>query len=174
VPAVARRSTERVENFDPDALLRVRKAKSVTLDDLAALAGSARSTLINYEKGRVRPGPESLYAIARALDVEPLALTTADPEALTLKDLRVSNGVSRSRLSDEIKVSQATWDAIERGRRPMSEAVAARAARFLRVTPEKLVEAWDRGLAERVRQEPADSDPGWLRTAARFARDRTG
>jgi transcriptional regulator with XRE-family HTH domain len=168
---VTRRSAERVVKFDPGALRTIRGTRELTLDALAARVGAARSTLIGYEKGRLVPGIDSLAALAAALDVDPLDLTSATLETATVADLRVRRGLSKAALAAELGVSPASWDAIERGRRPLRDDLATRAARLLRVDLAELAAAQRRGLEERLRTRPEDRDPGWQRTVVQLTRD---
>lgn len=133
--------------FNPAALRRIQRS-TMTLDELAERAASARSTLIDYIKGRKLPGIESLFDIASALGVDPLELTLADRDAPTLEDLRVQRGMSKRRLAEAIGVEKNTWDAIESGRRRLLSPVAEKAAAELDVTVDELVRARRRGGAE--------------------------
>jgi transcriptional regulator with XRE-family HTH domain len=58
-------------------LNNLRRAAGLTLSDVAARLGVSKPTVWAWEKGKARPLPERLGAIAAALGVEPDALTPA-------------------------------------------------------------------------------------------------
>ncbi len=62
----------------------LRRAAHLTHAQLAERLGWPRDTLIHYEHGRRALSVERLAAIARALEVDPAVLTTADPALATL------------------------------------------------------------------------------------------
>jgi transcriptional regulator with XRE-family HTH domain len=58
-------------------LNRLRREAGLTLADVAAVLGVSKPTVWAWEKGKARPLPERLAAIAAALGVEPSALQDA-------------------------------------------------------------------------------------------------
>lgn len=126
-----RRSSEPTHNFDPDALLRLRRERGLSHDALTEIVSMSRPDLIAYEKGRKRPGVDRLAVLAKGLNVDPWALTTADPSAPTLADLRVRAGLTRSALAETLGMPRGTWDAIERGRRELRPEIATQAAQAI-------------------------------------------
>jgi transcriptional regulator with XRE-family HTH domain len=58
-------------------LNRLRREAGLTLADVAAVLGVSKPTVWAWEKGKARPLPERLAAIAAALGVEPEALSDA-------------------------------------------------------------------------------------------------
>lgn len=142
-----RRTAEAVRSFDPEALRRLRRGRGLSHDALGALVGVSRPNLIAYEKGAMRPGLEVLAALAGALGVDALELTTATAETATLADLRARAGLSKSALATRLGLARSTWDLIERGRRRLQPAIAAAAAAALGVSEEELAAARERGAS---------------------------
>lgn len=150
----ARRSVEAVRSFDPEALRRLRRARGLSHDALAELVDVARPNLIAYEKATKRPGVEILIALARALGVDPLALTTSTARTATLADLRARAGVTKTDLADGLGMARSTWDLIERGGRRLQPETAAAVAEILGVSERTLRQALRRGIdAEAAGQE---------------------
>ena len=147
---------ERVVAFDGAALTRLRQRPGpwgprLTLDELARRSGIARPNLIAYEKGRVTPGVDALARLARALGVDPLALTATDPSAPGLVDLRVRRGISRTEMARRLGLARSTFRLVERGEARLHPAVAARMARVLGVPL---------GELEAAVARPAEPRPG--------------
>ncbi len=147
------RSGEPVTSFDPEALKRLRRARGLTHDMLGARAGVARPNLIAYELGG-RPGVEMLVTMARALKVDPWELTTVNPAAPTLSDLRVRAGLTKAVLAARLGMSRSTWHLVEIGKRKLRPQVATATARVLRMSVRRVREAWQRGVDSGPR-EPA-------------------
>ena len=132
------RSKTPVGNFAPGRLRSLRQQAGLTITQLAERADIPRPNLSGYESGARTAGVDAIIAIAEALDVDPLALTDADPTALTLADLRLRARRSRVELAAAAGVSYDTWYAIETGRRRLTDDVANRAADVLDVTVDEL------------------------------------
>jgi transcriptional regulator with XRE-family HTH domain len=62
-------------------LRRLRRERGLTLEAVAYLSGIDEATLSRIERGRQRPKPETIVAIARALGTRPrqLAARLAEP-----------------------------------------------------------------------------------------------
>jgi transcriptional regulator with XRE-family HTH domain len=143
--------SERVSNFDPQRLLEARRAKGLSHDALGALIGATRPNLIAYEKGRRVPSPPRLAALAEALGVDPLELTTtASAAEATFSDLRMRAGVSNSRLAHDAGMSLSYLSMITTGVRPLRPAIAERLAAILGVTVDEVGAAVDRDIAARA------------------------
>jgi transcriptional regulator with XRE-family HTH domain len=56
--------------LDPRALRRTRLLAGLTQEGLAAKAGVHRNTLTRYETGVLKPGPDTIRRIAKALRCE--------------------------------------------------------------------------------------------------------
>ncbi len=132
--AERKRSGEVVRSFDPEALRRLREARGLSHDSLGAMVRVARPNLIGYEKGRERPGIEVLGDLARALGVDPLALTRVTPATATLADLRARAGLSKSSLAGRVGLGRYMWDQVERGKRTLQPDVASKVAAALGVS----------------------------------------
>ena len=138
------RSKTPVDNFDPGRLRSLRQQAGLTITQLAERSQIPRPNISGYESGARTVGFDAIIAIAEALAVDPLALTDADPDALTLADLRLRARRSRVELAGAAGVSYDTWYAIETGRRRLTGDVAARVAAVLDVTVDELRAAHDR------------------------------
>jgi transcriptional regulator with XRE-family HTH domain len=145
-----KRSGEIVRSFDPEALRRLREERGLSHDSLGAMVRVARPNLIGYEKGRERPGIEVLGDLARALGVDPLALTTATSATATLADLRARAGLSKSALAARVGLGRYMWDQIERGKRALQPDVAAKAAEALGVSARTVRAALKRGIEQQA------------------------
>ncbi|HET7486481.1 MAG TPA: helix-turn-helix transcriptional regulator [Acidimicrobiales bacterium] len=144
-----------MRSFDPEALRRARRRRRLSHDALAELVDVARPNLIAYERGTTRPGIEVLAALAGALGVDPLALTTATPRTATLADLRARAGVTKTELAARLGIARSTWDFIERGGRTLRPDTAAAVAEILGVDEAALRRALRRGIeAEAARRPP--------------------
>lgn len=132
-------------SFDPEALKRLRQARGLTHDMLGGRAGVARPNLIAYELGG-RPGVDMLMALARALRVDPWDLTTVDPAAPTLTDLRVRAGLTKAELAARLGMSRSAWHLVETGKRKLRPPVATAVATVLRLSARRVREAWQRGV----------------------------
>lgn len=144
--AERKRSGEVVRSFDPEALRKLRESRGLSHDSLGAMVRVARPNLIGYEKGRERPGIEVLGDLARALEVDPLALTTATPATVTLADLRARAGLTKSALATRVGLGRYMWDQIERGKRTLQPGVVPVAASALGVSERALRAALQRGI----------------------------
>lgn len=156
------RSKTPVGNFAPGRLRALRQQAGLTLTDLAERAQIPRPNLSHYESGARTAGFDAVVAMADALDIEPLELTDADPDALTLADLRLQARRSRVELAAAASVSYDTWYAIETGRRRLTDEVAARVAAVLDVTIDEL-----RAAHTRTRSNDRQLRVGHPRTTAR-------
>jgi transcriptional regulator with XRE-family HTH domain len=113
----------------------------------------ARPNLIAYERG-ARPGLEVLVALARALRVDPWELTTVNPDAPTLADLRLRAGLTKAELAAHLEMSRNAWHLVETGKRNLRPPVAAAVAKTLRVSARRVQEAWQRGIAPSPEEAP--------------------
>lgn len=148
-----RRSVEPVRSFDPEALRRIRWRRGMSHDALAAVVEVARPNLIAYEQGTKRPGVEILGALARALGVDPWALTTARARTATVADLRARAGITKTDLARRLGIARSTWDLIERGDRQLRPELAVVVAELLAVDERGLRQALRRGVdAEELRR----------------------
>jgi transcriptional regulator with XRE-family HTH domain len=133
----------RVETFSPAALRCAREAARLTQVGLGAAIGSRKQAIWRLERGHRKPSPRTLHQLAQALDVEPVALTTA-ATAPALGDLRQVAGFTQAELAEQLGISEDRWAAIERGARPAGDELASQAATALGATPEAFAAAWSR------------------------------
>jgi transcriptional regulator with XRE-family HTH domain len=145
--APKQRGTEGVRNFVPAALIAARTSKKWTHDAFAEVVGIGRPHLIAYEKGRRRPSPERLLQLATALNVDPLALTSATLQTATLADLRVRLGLSVTTLTGRLGIPRSTYLEIELGSGAMTPAIRTALAEHLKVSARSVGRAYKRGVA---------------------------
>lgn len=142
---------EKVANFDPQRLIAARRANGLSHDALGALVGVARSNLIAYEKGRRTPSPVRLAALASALGVDPLELTTTPSVAeATLSDLRLRAAISNAELARRAGISASYLFLVSTGTRPLTASIAQRLAAALDVDVDTLEPAIRREAAARA------------------------
>lgn len=144
-----RRSSEPVKSFDPGALHRTRTERGMSMDRLAEAAAVTRANLIGYERGRIAVGVDTLVALAKALEVDPVVLLkpgSTDVQRATLADLRWAAGLSKAAVAEKLGLQWNTWNAIERGLRAFRPEVAAHVASLLGTTVDVVMAAHQRGL----------------------------
>lgn len=101
-------------NFEPDRLRALRHAAKLTQEQLAERAGLPPRTIVQYENGHRAPYATRLAALASALGVTPVALTTED-HAATLARLRINAGLTQQAAADRAQLVRTRYSAIERG-----------------------------------------------------------
>lgn len=83
-----------------------------------------------------------LRRIADVLDVKPWDLTTVDPSCARLSDLRTWAGYSQAELARALGVPETSLSAVERGTRPLKDALAERLAAFLGLSTDEVRRAY--------------------------------
>lgn len=102
--------------FDPARLRSARAAASLTRGALAAAANVHEDELKKWETGRRVPQVDTVAALARALNISPLALLDRGADqALTLQQLRTVAGLSQQRTAELSGLLRTTYSQIERG-----------------------------------------------------------
>ena len=102
--------------FDPGRLRSARAAASLTRGALAAAANVHEDELKKWETGRRVPQVDTVAALARALNISPLALLDRGADqALTLQQLRTVAGLSQQRTAELSGLLRTTYSQIERG-----------------------------------------------------------
>jgi transcriptional regulator with XRE-family HTH domain len=151
---------EGVANLDWRALLRARRASGLSHDALAVLVGTPRPNLIAYEKGRRVPGAERLAQLAAAVGLaDPLELTTATAETVTLADLRVRAGLDVVDVARRLGVDRSELKVLESGAGELTADFAAVLSSLFAVPERQLYEAHRRALIGGP-QESLDDAPG--------------
>jgi transcriptional regulator with XRE-family HTH domain len=111
-------------------------------DALAVLVGTPRPNLIAYEKGRRVPGAERLVQLAAAVGLaDPLELTTATAETVTLADLRVRAGLDVVDVARRLGVDRSELKVLESGAGELTSDFAAVLSSLLAVPERQLYEA---------------------------------
>jgi transcriptional regulator with XRE-family HTH domain len=140
-----------VRTFDPVALRRHLEERHLTLAALAAMLGVERPNVSRWVHGMHKPSPRYLAGLARALNVAPHQLTTSDPAAAELYDLRVWTGQSIRALASAAGLPWQSYAAIEAGARPPPEGERLqRLAAALSSKPETVRAAAARTRAHRL------------------------
>lgn len=126
--------------FDPQRLRAAREAAKLTRGALAKAAGVHASSVGEWESGRQVPRVETVAALARALNIEPVALLEPiDGDTPTLERLRAAAGMSQQQTAEAAGMLRNTYSAVERGetaRLSYNDTVSL--ARVLHVTDEQL------------------------------------
>ena len=147
-PSQAAPITAGVRGFDPDALVRARKARGLSQEAMGEAVGRARTNIIPWEKvAGDTPSPRNLVLLAQVLDVQPWELTTVDPEVAELADLRTWAGLTQRELADAAQIARSSYSLLERGGLPLHGEVAERIAAELGRTVEEVQRAYERSKA---------------------------
>lgn len=103
-----------------------------------------------WERGDLHPHPRHLLALARALDVAPLALLDCDPQDPPLTALRLAAGLTLRDVEERAGVPYASYRRLESGlnRRGPTAAVLDALAAALGVDAHQLQRAVARGVAD--------------------------
>lgn len=123
--------TEGVRGFDPNALVRLRRARGLSHDALGERIDRPRPNIIKWEQGETTPSPEKLVVLARALGVDPWRLTRTRPASAELADLRDWAGMTRRDLAAAVGLTRETYSRLERGQIELDDDVAGALAAAL-------------------------------------------
>jgi transcriptional regulator with XRE-family HTH domain len=127
-----------VPNFEPGRLRDLRRAAGLTQEELDDRAGLPPHTVVQYENGHRAPYASRLAALAAALGVTAVDLTTAD-RAVTLAQLRHNAGLTQSAAAQRAGLVRTRYSAIERGEVATVDADAmTRIAKALGATPSQV------------------------------------
>lgn len=133
-----------IDTFSPAALRRRRADRSMTLSDLSVLSGVSESAISAWERGKDKPTPALLTAIADALGTHVADLAPVPESTLRLIDLRHQAGYSQETAAVNLCISRTRLGAIETGRRdPRDREVDALAALY-GVTADRVRQLWQR------------------------------
>jgi len=135
-----------VRGFRPSRLRYQRERAGLSLEGLGKAAGLAPSTIGHWETGARRPTAESLFAVAKALDISVADLIPIAESDLRPADLRNRVGLTQSAAADAVGISDSALGAIERGVREPAESVYPMLAQVYEVSVETL-----RAACRRVR-----------------------
>lgn len=126
-----------MRGFDPEALVRLRRARGLSHDALGERIDRPRPNIIKWEQGETTPSPEKLVVLASALGVDPWRLTTTRPASAELADLRDWAGLTRRDLAAAAGLTREMYSRLERGQIPLNDELAeALAAALGRDVPE--------------------------------------
>lgn len=103
-------------DFDPARLRAAREHAELTQVALAAAVGAHPSEYGEWESGRRVPRVETVAALARALQLNPLDLVAIDEdEPRTLQHLRIAAGLSQVDAAAKAGLNRTTYSMLERG-----------------------------------------------------------
>ena len=140
--------TAGVRGFDPEALVRARKARGLSQEALGEAVGRARTNVIPWEKvAGDTPSPRNLVLLAQVLAVNPWELTNVSPEEAELADLRTWAGLTQRELADAAQIARSSYSLLERGGLPLHAEVAERIAAELGRTVAEVEHAYMRSKA---------------------------
>jgi transcriptional regulator with XRE-family HTH domain len=103
-----------VSPFDGARARALRLNTGISIEDLAAAAGISPNTVRSAESGRHQPCARVERAIARALGVTLHEIRTPGP-FVTLRDIRLSLGLTQAQMAARIGVVRQRVSQIERG-----------------------------------------------------------
>lgn len=139
-----------VETWDRDAFDDARKARGLTLAQVAARIDASTPTVAAYSSGASAPSPQVLGKIAEVLGVASTDLAPLRPSP-RLHELRWHTGMTVSKLAARIGVSAGSAGAVLRGERPPTDTGAW--ARVLGVDEDTVIEAWQATRADLIDEE---------------------
>lgn len=133
-----------------EELARLRRAAGLRQADLAVTLGVHPTRISEWERGDLHPHPRHLLALARALDVLPLALLDCDPQDPSLMALRLAAGLTLRDVEERAGVPYASYRRLESGlnRRGPTSAVVDAVAAALGVDPQQVQRAAARGVTD--------------------------
>ncbi|MBO2448669.1 XRE family transcriptional regulator [Actinomadura barringtoniae] len=108
----------------------------MSLAQLGEQLGVSRAQVWQWQDGRSVPTPHNLVELARVLEVDPYELFDADPQAPSLHDLRVRQGLSAKDLAEKAGLSyEGLVHRLDLGRGPaeVPEEVLGKLAEVLKV-----------------------------------------
>jgi transcriptional regulator with XRE-family HTH domain len=133
-----------IDTFSPAALRRRRAERAMTLSDLSLLSGVSESAISAWERGKDKPTPAPLAAIADALGTHVADLAPVPESALRLVDLRHQAGYSQEAAAADLRISRTRLGAIETGRRDPRDAEVDALAALYSVTAARVRQLWQR------------------------------
>lgn len=142
--------------FDPGRLRSAREAAQLTQGALASAAGVHVNEIVEWEAGRRVPQVQTVAVLARALQLDPVALLDVDRDReLTLQQLRVAAGLSQQQAAANAGLLRTTYSLLERGEtQTLSPADAAGIAAALGVAEDAVRAGHAASLAKHLAQRP--------------------
>lgn len=147
---VSRRVTR---GFDPDALVKLRTARSISRADLARLTDVGESTLHHWEHGTRSPQIDLLARVVAALGGSVADVVYVADDVTFPGDLRIRSGLTQPELGLRSGVGTSAITRIERGQVALTPEAAQKLCDVLDVPVETY-----RAAYERARSRPA-GDP---------------
>lgn len=162
-----------MRGFDPEALVRLRRARGLSHDALGERIDRPRPNIIKWEQGETTPSPEKLVVLARALGVHPWQLTRTRPASAELADLRDWAGMTRRGLAAAAGLTRETYSRLERGEIALEDDVAEALAAALGRDVAEIRRAHRRAM-RRARAEKPPSEEGASTSGGRQPRRNAG
>lgn len=148
-----------MRGFDPEALVRLRRALGLSHDALGERIDRPRPNIIKWEQGETTPSPEKLVVLARALGVDPWRLTTTRPASAELADLRDWAGMTRRDLAAATGLTREMYSRLERGQFPLTDELAEALAAALGRDVAEIRRAHRRAVRRAAAQKQTEAEP---------------
>lgn len=141
-------------SFDRQVFLDLLEKSGLSQQALAVKLGVSRGNVGHWVQGRSKPSPPVVPALAKALGVEPLALTGKTEAQADLADIRVCLGLHGTEAATEAGLTPSAVSTLEAAvDMPNVEHLDA-LAKVYNVSPERIYQAW---LTRRVNLYGPDS-----------------
>ncbi|WP_293002577.1 helix-turn-helix transcriptional regulator [Mycobacterium sp.] len=145
--------TRRVlRGFNAQAFSDARRAKDISVSDLARLADVTRQTILNWEAGKGTPQVDLLARVMRILEAAIEQVVAIPPDERYPGDWRVIRGLTQPELAAAVEMPTTTLRGIERADAGLTDKNAAKLAGHLGISVEEY-----RAAYQRARQRPAGS-----------------
>lgn len=132
--------------FRGQLLRELRERQGWTQEQLAVRVRAFPTMVGKWERDEVTPGSASVAKLARVLGVDPQTFSDVDPAALTLVELRLRVGLTRSQAAERAGISERRLRQFEHSTcRPTSD--VGRLAELYAVPAATLLAAYDRDRA---------------------------
>lgn len=120
-----------VHGLDPAALVRLRKKRGLTQDDLGLKLGVNTQSILNWESGRAAPSPQSFKRLLEVLQVTDKQIVAENSANDTLAVYRQRAGLTQRTAISSTEIQRYRFLDIERGvRLPTREEARALAKAY--------------------------------------------
>lgn len=130
---MSRMARFRVRNLNRDALVRVRKERGLTQEDLALRIGLVTNTVRKWEGGHAQPNPEAFQSLIAVLGVDQSELLVVTDELDELAVQRQVAGLTQTAAAEATGILKHRLRDIERGVRLPTDAEARAIADVLNI-----------------------------------------
>jgi transcriptional regulator with XRE-family HTH domain len=133
--------------FRGDHLRTLREQRGWTQEQLAVRVRVFPTMIGKWERGAVAPGAANVAKLAAVLDARPQDFSAADPDALSLVELRVRSGLTRPQAARVTGISQRRLTQYEHSTCRPTSADASAIAGLYDVRVDTVFAAYDRERA---------------------------